>query len=426
MQSRLSWLPLAAVIATALAFMFPPWQPAKIFPDSHSYLNFALSAEARGSATFAFGRPPVGFLYWSLLGTSGYAVYVQTVLSIVCWSVLGWVTLGTAGAVFAAALAGSLWVAMWNYTVLSEPPTLSFGAATVAATLVLGRRWSWPRFALWCVCAFIFAGTRLENPFLVFPLFAALLLWHRAHWLPLGMAGLALAAMFVVFGILLDKQNTNWQYRMTNLVLTRFFNDQELAEWFFARGLPREESLFKWKGQLLAASDPRFAPDTPEFQRWLEQDSRAVYLDYLTGVDPHRKVLQSMDVLTSRGNGHHYYLVGIALAGREDQLVPFFDAVRLPFRYWRWLAVIPVVCVVLSRRVRFADVFALAYLVGVYVTTFIVYHADTGEMERHMSLIYMLYRMAPLVALAGALERILAWGRRRWPEPAHTDPTVAA
>jgi hypothetical protein len=315
---------------------------------------------------------------------------------------------------------------MWNYTLLSEPPTLSFGAATVAATLALGRRWSWPRLALWWLCAFLFAGTRLENPFLVFPLFGALLVWHRAHWRALGAAGAALAAMFVVFGILLDKQNTNWNYRMTNLVLTRVFNDAALAEWFFARGLPREENLFKWKGRMLAGSDPAFAPETPEFQRWLEEDSRAVYLEYLTGMEPHRRLVQSMDQITTRIDfSHHYYLVGINLPGKEYQLVPFFDAVRMPFRYWRWLAVVPLVCVVLSRRVLFADLFALAYLFSVYVISFIVYHADTGELERHMSLIYMLYRLAPVVVLAGAWERILGLARRWWPEPAHADPAVA-
>ena len=52
-----------------------------------------------------------------------------------------------------------------------------------------------------------------------------------------------------------------------------------------------------------------------------------------------------------------------------------------------------------TRRVRFVDLFALAYLAAVYLMAFVVFHADTGELDRHMSLVAALYRMAPVVVL---------------------------
>ena len=120
-------------------------------------------------------------------------------------------------------------MALWNYTVLSEPLTLTFGAALCAATLALGRHWSWPHFAAWAACAVLFTGVRVEN-FLIVPLFCApLMVWHRARWLPLAAVGTVCAIMFLVFGILLDKQTSNWQTRMTNVVLTRILTDPRLA-----------------------------------------------------------------------------------------------------------------------------------------------------------------------------------------------------
>jgi len=401
------WVPLAAVIATALAFDFPPVQrpaqPIKMFPDSATYLSWG------------YGRPPMPFLFFSLIGTGRPAVLIQTVLSIVCWTALGWSLLGVAGAIYAVALAGSLWVSMWNFTVLSEGPTLSFGAALLTATLALGRRWSWPRFALWAATALIFTGIRVENVFLPAVLLGALLVWHRKRWLPLGAVGIVFGTLFAIFGLLIDKENHNWSIRMTNLVLTRILPDPQLSAYFHARGLPYEPNLLAWKNQMLAAYQPSFVEQTPEFQRWLEDGSRAAYMEWMMGLDPHRRLLQQIDWITTREQeGHAYYAGAVNLPGVAMDLNRLYDAVRIPFRDWRWLALVPVACALLSWRIRFVDVFAIAYMIGVYVVAFIVFHGDSGELARHMSFVNMLYRIAPVVALGCIWERLGTPGRPGW------------
>jgi hypothetical protein len=401
------WLPLVAVIITALTFAFPPlqnpMQPIKLFPDSATYLSWG------------YGRPPTPFLFFWLIGTGRPAVMIQTVLSIVCWATLGWVLVGVPGAIYAVALAGSLWVSMWNFTVLSEGPTLSFGAALLVATLALGRRWSWPHFALWAVTALIFTGVRVENVFLPIILLGALLVWHRRRWLPLGAVGVVIGALFAVFGLLMDKQNHQWSIRMTNLVLTRILPDPQLSEYFHARGLPYEPNLLAWKNQMLAAYQPSFIEQTPEFQAWLENGSRAAYMEWMMGLDPHRRLLQQLDWITTREQeGHGYYAGGINLPGVTMDLNRVYDAVRIPFRDWRWLALVPIVCALLSWGIRFIDVFTIAYMIGVYVVAFIVFHGDSGELSRHMSFVNMLYRITPAVALACIWERVGALAQRGW------------
>jgi hypothetical protein len=398
-------LTFVVVAATALVLSFPPPQhsdqPIKLFPDSVTYLEWS------------HGRPPTPSLFYVLVGSGRAACIVQTALSVLCWTALGWSALGVAGAVFAAALAASLPVALWNFTVLSEPLTLSLGAALCAATLVLGRRWTWPRFALWAACALAFNGVRVEN-FVVVPIFtAALLVWHRARWPPLAAIGAVAAAMFVVFGIVLDKQTTNWQTRMTNVVLTRILPDPKLAAEFHARGLPQEASLLPYQNRLLSYYNAEFRAQTPAFQHWLDEDSRGTYVRWLATAAPHRLLTEWMDSIMLRIT-NDYYIGGVVLPASANALIPFYDAVRLNFRFWYWLALVPVLCAALTLSVRFVDVFVLAYLAAVYVLAFAAFHGDTGELERHMVLAAAFYRMAPVIALGCVWERVAGPLGRLW------------
>jgi hypothetical protein len=220
----------------------------------------------------------------------------------------------------------------------------------------------------------------------------------------------------------LDKQSTNWQNRLTNVVLTRILRDQSLAEHFFAAGLPREPMLLAHKGRMLMYYSPEFRQQTPRFQRWLDGPSRTTYVRWLATIEPHRLLIADIDLATARvSNG--YYMGGVSYPRAATALVALYDAAALPFRFWWPLALVPLLAVGLARRVRFIDLFALAYCAAVYGMTFVVFHADTGELDRHMTLVAALYRMAPIVVLACLWQhaRTLAIGSR----PPETHGTVA-
>ena len=388
-----------AVAATALALSFPSPQPAKIFPDSVTYLHWSE------------GRPPTVPLFYLVVRPDAPINIAQTVLSMVAWTVLGWTLLGLVGAIYAAALAVSLPVLLWNLSVLSESLGLTFGAALCAATLVLGREWSRARFAVWAACALAFTGVRVENFLFVPPLCAALLLWHRSRWLPLTLVGGTAALLFLVFGVILDRGTDHWQNRMTNVVLTRILPDPSLAAEFFARGLPKDEGMLAARGQMLKYFDKEWRANTPVFQHWLDDESRATYMSWLATSMAHEKLIAWMDFIMKRGQ-YDYYTGGLQLPAITMD-VRLYDASQIPFRYWRWMAVVPVACALLTLSVRFIDLFALAYLVAVYVLTFAVYHGDSGELDRHMVLVAALYRMAPIVVLACVWEHVVAlW--QRW------------
>ena len=102
------------------------------------------------------------------------------------------------------------------------------------------------------------------------------------------------------------------------------------------------------------------------------------------------------------------------LPGTAYDLIRVYDKMKLRFRNWCWLAIVPVLCVMVTRQPRFVDLFALAYLLAVYVLTFVTFHADTGDPERHMVLAAALYRMAPIVVLSSVWERVLPAIRSAW------------
>ena len=387
---------LAAIIAVAVVLSFPPGQhreqPVKLFPDSATYLQWTI------------GRPPTAWLFYTLIGSGSAVRVVQSVLSIVAWTLFGWAALGVVGALAAAGLAAALPVALWNFTVLSEPLSLTFGDALGAATLALGRQWTARRFAAWGALALLFTGVRVEN-FVVVPIFAAALLaWHRSHWRALGSIAVAAAAVFLLFGVVLDKDSRNWQNRMTNIVLTRILPDAELADEFYRRGLPREPALLAHQGQMLADYSPEFRQQTPAFQRWLDDESRTTYVAWLATVAPHRQLIAWIDIIMARAQ-NDYYTGGVRFPDIARDLIPYYDAILLPFRIWVWLALAPIACAVVTRRLCFIDLFALAYIAAVYALAFVVFHADAGEIDRHIMLAAALYRLTPIVVLGCVWER---------------------
>jgi hypothetical protein len=223
--------------------------------------------------------------------------------------------------------------------------------------------------------------------------------------------------MFVAFSIVIDKQNHNWQIRMTNIVLTRILPDPKLRNEFLARGLPDEPALLAARGRMLAAYDPAFVAETPRFQHWLDEQSRPTYVAWLRGLEPHQMMFGAMDhVIKHWPYVFNYYMAGMRLPTSAWDFYPWSNAMRLPFVEWRCLALIPIACAVLTLQVTFADIFAIAYLVAVYLMAFAVYHGDTGELDRHLVLTATLYRFAPVIALAPIWERV----RRLW----HAHPSA--
>jgi len=154
----------------------------------------------------------------------------------------------------------------------------------------------------------------------------------------------------------------------------------------------------------------------------LDDESRPVYMRWLTTLMPHRKLIAWMDSIMHRGQ-YDYYTGGLHLPAITMD-ARMYDATQIPFVYWRWMAVVPVACAVLTLSVRFIDLFGLAYLIAVYVLTFGVYHGDSGELDRHMVLVAALYRMAPIVVLASVWEHAHAlW--QRWRNGAREEDVTA-
>lgn len=175
---------MAGIIAGFLFMGWPAAQLPQIFPDSESYINWpdeywiAVSQLNVGSDSeekvFVIGqRPPVYPFFLYLSGTEENLVRIQFVISVLSWCCLGWCVARGPGLIAGGGFALFPTVWLWTEFVLTESLSLSLTALGLSATLLLLRRWTWPRFAFWVGTLIAFGFIRDINlytlPFLAVP-----------------------------------------------------------------------------------------------------------------------------------------------------------------------------------------------------------------------------------------------------------------
>ncbi len=142
-------------------------QPPAVWQDSEAYL----AVSSHGLFTKALWTGPRAPLVPFLLKiTEGYSAYVivQGVLAVLCWVFLawtvsrlvrpGWREVVMTGAVLGFATAPL--VVQWDWSALSESPSLSTLALLCAVGIWLVRRFTWTRLVVLGVAAFAYEGLR--------------------------------------------------------------------------------------------------------------------------------------------------------------------------------------------------------------------------------------------------------------------------
>jgi len=143
------------IVLVVLALGWPAYARPRTFADTAGYLDL-------GSA-----RPPGYTLIASALGVTYGLTVFQFVVSILAWSLLGYLLCGPFGILLLAVLALSQPVLEWNHMVMSESLSVTLGIASFAFSLLLLRKWKKSCFVGWCVIVCLFGFTRPTNLFLL-------------------------------------------------------------------------------------------------------------------------------------------------------------------------------------------------------------------------------------------------------------------
>jgi hypothetical protein len=401
LRSQAFW---AAIIFLAAVWLGkPPHQDARLTPDSGSYLGLSAA------------RMPVYPLIASTLG-NGYAIIrFQFLLSLASWCWLGWVIARAPGVLLAACFALTVPIVMWVIAVLSESVCLSLMAASLAATIVLFRRWSRWRFAAWCAVVLLFAMTRTTNmflvPFLVVPFIMAV---DKRRLLYVALAALAIVATADLYG-----RTAGGELRrlsLVNVYTGRILLKPERRNFFAERGMPLKDEMEPYVGKTGKKNMRAIFRACPEFEAWFDDKGESSYYKYILS-KPFNYKWPWTALVRNVNFADPAYVDGARARRTYFHLIKFYMAIYVP--WWIWLVglVLPLVTWRTLGRVTPESLLVPALMVATYVQAYVGFHGDRAEVGRHIIPALLLYKVTAVLTLTVVVtaiaERLRARSARR-------------
>jgi hypothetical protein len=391
---------LWAGVIVVLAFVvgWPPYQDARIWPDSASYLGFSSA------------RMPVYSLLASTFENHYILVCIQFAISLLCWCWLGWAAARAAGVLVASCFALSAPIVMWNLSVLSESMSLSLLAASLASTITLYRRWTRGCFVAWCALIALFAMTRWTNvlliPFLVVPFVAT----NKRSLLYVSVV-----ALVVVVGTNLYGRTVGRSLRtvsIVNVYTGRILTTQERLVYFVERGMPVRDEMGPYVGNTGRKNMLRLFKACPEFAEWFEEAGVSTYYRWLLS-QPENFEIPIVTVYLNLNYTNLQYAEGTRPRGVYPSLTWFYAFIHVPWWLWMVGVLVPVLARRLLRRATPDSLLIPALMAAVYAQAYAGYHGDQAEVSRHVFLAMIIYKITTLMAVAAAARILLVWRASR-------------
>jgi len=409
-----------------------------IGPDGADFVR--ISGESLFSADlWATSRAPVFPLLVKFLGLER-AAGAHALVAAVCWLFLAFVLasklrwIGRA-IVFVGVLllAATVQVTVWNGLALSESLTFSLMALSLAVTVLVVERWTWPRLAGVAVAGSLFVLVRDTDSLLALAFCAAVVLGVVLRRVPLRALALVVVLVLVSLASMASSSNGDrWLQPLHHVVRDRVLHSPSATEWFVDRGLPDAALVRGPQGDDYVRygvfwKDRRFQP----YLTWLREHGRTALITYLAR---HPSFLVDGDLADptdwagprpSVRSYQRWTGAKAPLGTTLNALVwPESPAIVYPFEVAGLLAAIAVA--VLDQRRRTIALVGVVTIVAGWVLVVLAANLDTAETPRHVIALSGMIRLGALCGLAAALEGGLDVLRRRRGGPIGAVPTAAS
>jgi len=376
------------IVGVLLALAWPGFGTPVIYPDTRGYLAWPNDSIIMGHFRQMGARPPIYPIFLRLVGIGPWLGPIQTVISVVSWSVCGWVIGGVAGLSLLGTLSLATPLAFWARQPLTESLSFSLLALAVATTVQLAERWSLSRLTGWVLTVCAFCWIRDVNLY-VGPFLAAPALFQGRRR---AAVIVALCIAIVGVGYASMGRNDRWEVPLMTVINRRVLPNPDALAYFQLRGMPPETAHFRGKPDLEAVGGMRA---TPGFESWLRADGLRTYGRWLVSrresyAAPYLQVQQDRLALDAEITNGRW----------PDRLY----ALTAPPSIFLLCVLAPLVYFVgRPRQVSAATIVGALLIVATAVQVFICYHGGATEVHRHMLGPMMLYRLAPIVVIFGVL-----------------------
>jgi hypothetical protein len=389
---------VALIVVVAVVWGMPPQREAMIFPDSASYLEMSTT------------RMPVFPVVAGVFGHGAGLVWFHFFVSLAAWCCLGWVVARALGVLIGACIAVSVPIMIWNIAVLSESLCLSLLVATLAATILLFRRWSWWRFALWCLLSLLFSFTRTSNMFLVPLLTVPFLVTSKRQFLYVAIAAVAVIAAADTYSR--TRGASLRRVSLINIYTDRLLRNNNSREFLTGRGMPLNPDMEQFVDKTGRENGRALFETCPDFAEWFEENGTGAYYKWLF-FQPYNYIAPAVSLSSNLDFLNLQYAEGAEIRLLSAYTLRFYDSFFVPWWIWVVGLFLPLISWRIYGRVTPESLFVPALMLALYVQAYVALHGDRAEISRHMLVALVLYRITLWLILAAAVTMFLEWRRRR-------------
>jgi hypothetical protein len=399
-------------------------------PDGLDFVR--ISGESLLSADFwATSRAPIFPLLVKFVGldrTTG----AQVLIAGICWLFLAVVLASKLLAVGRAVvfvgvllLGATVQVSLWNGMALSESLTFSLMAASIAVTLLVIERWTWPRIAALAIVGSLFVLVRDTDSLLALAFSGVVVVGILLRKVPPRALVVVLVLVVVSLASMASSSNGDrWLQPLHHVVRDRVVRSPSATEWFVDRGLPDVELVRSKEGDDYVRygvfwKDPRFQP----YLTWLREHGRTALITYMARhpsflVDG--KFADPTDWAGPRPSVRSYqHWIGAdpPLGSTLNAIVwPESPVIVYPLQLAGLAAAVAVAA--LDRRRRTIALVGVLTIVSGWLLVVMAANLDTAETPRHIIALSAMIRLGTLCGLAAALESGIDALRQRGRQPA--------
>ncbi len=408
---------ITAIIFIALSFNLFVMTPVQNFPDTGSYIRTA-QLHLLSLDFWTAERPPIIPLLFKVAGNDFNRIaQFQQIFSLIAWLVLAasvisvvklrWLRVIAFAVVLGFSLADDLH--FWNSMILSESFSISLFVITIAVWLqVINRLPQIMRLTVikqLAVAGLVlgitgfWAITRDTNMYFMLGVAGFLLIGVLLNWKTLKLFLITLmAGCLLLFGLqnFSADEGQRWILPFYNVLGQRILKQEAATSYFIAQGMPDHNQIRAGAGQFGDYFLYQQGRGLRALREWTPTKGKSTYMRYLLAhpIESLRAPLEQIHAIYQIDRNLRHYSPLSEIPAWQSFISDVFYPRRLWFEIFCLLGGVIVLAALVTKKLKRTHLVPIVLLLLAYPVSFLVWHGDAMELERHSLNIALQWRLA--------------------------------